>query len=192
MAQLLLGLDVGGSSIKAGIVDIEARRLVGELISAPTPQPSTPSGLMSVLQQLSERLPNGQGSIGVAFPSVVKRGKVRTAANIHHSWIGTDAVALAAKVLGRPAECLNDADAAGFAEMRWGAGKDEAGMVFMLTFGTGIGEVSTLNQLNAALAADNLQASINTTGQISIATTNNAASSTIGAVTTTGRSDCKV
>jgi polyphosphate glucokinase len=139
MTRKIQGFDVGGSSVKAGLVDVEGGRLVGELISAPTPQPATPGDVMEVIAALSRGMPEPGAGVGIALPSVVQKGKVRTAANIDHSWIGTDAVALAAQVLGRAVECLNDADAAGFAEMRWGSGKGEAGMVFMLTFGTGIG-----------------------------------------------------
>ena len=84
-------------------------------------------------------MPESEPGIGIALPSVVQKGHVKTAANIDHSWIGTDAAALALKVVGRHAEVLNDADAAGVAEMRWGAGKGDDGVVFMLTFGTGIG-----------------------------------------------------
>src|SRR5277367_1169197 len=132
MTRKIQGFDVGGSSVKAGLVDVDAGRLVGELMSAPTPNPSTPASVMEVIAGLSRQMPEPGAGVGIALPSVVQKGKVRTAANIEHGWIGTDAAALAAKVLGRPAECLNDADAAGFAEMRWGAGKDEAGVVFML------------------------------------------------------------
>jgi polyphosphate glucokinase len=139
MTRKIQGFDVGGSSVKAGLVDVEGGRLIGELLSARTPQPATPQGVMEVIAALSRSMPEAGEGVGIALPSVVQRGNVRTAANIDHSWIGTDAAALAAKVLGRPAECLNDADAAGFAEMRWGAGKGENGVVFMLTFGTGIG-----------------------------------------------------
>lgn len=139
MTRKIQGFDVGGSSVKAGLVDVEGGRLVGELISAPTPQPATPAGVMEVIAGLSPRLPEPGEAVGIALPSVVQKGHVRTAANIDRSWIGTDAAALAAAVLGRPAECLNDADAAGVAEMRWGAGRGEMGVVFMLTFGTGIG-----------------------------------------------------
>jgi polyphosphate glucokinase len=139
MTRKIQGFDVGGSSVKAGLVDVDAGRLVGELISAPTPKPATPQGVMEVIAELSRRLPEAGRGVGIALPSVVQKGKVRTAANIDHAWIGTDAAALALEVLGRPGECLNDADAAGFAEMRWGAGRGETGVVFMLTFGTGIG-----------------------------------------------------
>jgi polyphosphate glucokinase len=139
MSRKIQGFDVGGSSVKAGLVDIDAGQIVGELMSAATPRPATPQGVMEVIAGLSRRMPEPGGGVGIALPSVVQKGVARTAANIDQAWVGTDAAALAAQVLRRPAECLNDADAAGFAEMRWGAGKGVTGMVFMLTFGTGIG-----------------------------------------------------
>ena len=135
----VLGIDVGGSSVKAGLVDVEAGRLSGELISAPTPRPSPPTALMPVIAGLAERLPAPAGTVGIAFPSVIKQGIVRTAANIDPAWIGTDGAALASRTLGRPALLLNDADAAGIAEMRWGAGRGFDGTVIMVTLGTGIG-----------------------------------------------------
>jgi polyphosphate glucokinase len=112
---------------------------VGEMISAPTPRPSTPERLATVIAGLATRLPQATGSVGVAFPSVVRHGVIRTAANIDHSWLGADGAAVVGRVLNRPVTFLNDADAAGLAEMRWGAGKDVRGTVLMLTFGTGIG-----------------------------------------------------
>ena len=139
MSRQLLGIDVGGSSIKAGLVDVDAGRLVGELISAPTPQPSTPAALLAVFEALAARLPGSEGTVGIAFPSVIKHGMVRTAANIDPSWIGVDGSALARRALERPALFLNDADAAGVAEVKWGAGRGTQGTVIMLTFGTGIG-----------------------------------------------------
>jgi polyphosphate glucokinase len=139
MPRQYLGIDVGGSSIKAGLVDLDAGRLVGDLNSAPTPQPSTPAAMLGVFQELVGRFPGSQGKVGIAMPSVVKHGKVCTAANIDKSWIGVDGPALVQEPLGRPAIFLNDADAAGVAEVRWGAGKGTKGTVIMLTFGTGIG-----------------------------------------------------
>jgi polyphosphate glucokinase len=138
MARILLGVDVGGSSVKAGLADVEGGHLVGELLSAATPVPSTPQGLMPVVAGLAARLP-ASGPVGICFPSVVKNGKVRTAANIDATWLGADGAALATQALGRPVVFLNDADAAGIAEMRWGAGRGVSGPVVMLTFGTGIG-----------------------------------------------------
>lgn len=139
MTCQFLGMDVGGSSIKAGLVDIDAGRLVGELISAPTPQPATPGAMLPVFAGLAARLPGSQGPVGIAFPSVIQQGKVLTAANIDNGWIGVDGAALLEKSLGRPAVFLNDADAAGVAEVKWGAGRGTRGTVIMLTFGTGIG-----------------------------------------------------
>ncbi|HSY04692.1 MAG TPA: ROK family protein [Steroidobacteraceae bacterium] len=139
MTHLVLGIDVGGSAVKAGLVDVDAGRVSGELIAAPTPRPSPPAALMPVIAGLAARLPGATGSAGIAFPSVVKHGIVRTAANIDASWIGCDGAALAARALGRPALLLNDADAAGIAEMRWGAGRGCDGTVIMVTLGTGIG-----------------------------------------------------
>jgi len=139
MPRQLIGIDVGGSSIKAGLVDLDAGRLVGDLSSAPTPQPSSPAAMLAVFQELVGRFPGAQGNVGIAMPSVVKHGKVCTAANIDRGWIGVDGPALVEKPLGRPAIFLNDADAAGVAEVTWGAGKGMKGTIIMLTFGTGIG-----------------------------------------------------
>ena len=136
--MILLGIDVGGSSIKAGLVDVAARRLNGELVAMPTPQPSTPEAMMKVVAALAEQLPS-TGPVGFAFPSVVKQGKARTAAHIDAGWVGADGSELLKRALGRPGVFLNDADAAGLAEMSCGAGRDTPGTVIMLTFGTGIG-----------------------------------------------------
>ena len=139
MTAEVLGIDVGGSSVKAGLVDVQQGRLRGSLISAPTPRPCTPASLMPVLVALAGRLDGVRSRAGVAFPSVIKGGTAFTAANIDHSWIGTNGEALAAEALGRPVLMLNDADAAGIAEMRFGSGRGCSGNVIMLTLGTGIG-----------------------------------------------------
>jgi len=139
MTGKVLGIDVGGSSIKAGVVDTDAGELLGGLISAPTPRPATPDAMMPVIASLAQRLPEATGRIGLAFPSVVKHGRALTAANVDHAWIGTDGAALVRRTLNRQALFLNDADAAGLAEMRLGAGRGARGTVIMLTFGTGIG-----------------------------------------------------
>jgi polyphosphate glucokinase len=139
MTRRLLGIDVGGSFIKAGVVDVDGGRLEGEVISAPTPQPSTPEAMMPTIAALAAKLPAAAGRVGLAFPVVVKSGRARTAANIDRSWIGADGAALIRRTLEREALFLNDADAAGIAEMRLGAGRGHNGSVVMLTFGTGIG-----------------------------------------------------
>jgi polyphosphate glucokinase len=134
----VLGIDVGGSSIKGGLVDVAAGRLVGEIAHVPTPKPSVPEAVMNQVAVLGKKLPPAE-AVGFAFPSVVKNNIARTAANVDHGWIGADGVKLARAALGLPAVFLNDADAAGVAEMRWGAGRGTPGTVIMLTFGTGIG-----------------------------------------------------
>jgi polyphosphate glucokinase len=139
VTQLVLGIDVGGTSVKAGLVDVAKGRVSGQLIAAPTPVPATPAALTQVMSALAAQLPDSSGRVGVAFPSVIKGGIAYTAANIDASWIGTDGAALAEQALGRPVLFLNDADAAGIAEMRFGSGRDCSGTVIMLTFGTGIG-----------------------------------------------------
>jgi len=139
MTRQFIGLDVGGSSVKAGLADLDAGRLVGNLISAPTPQPSTPAAMLPVFKGLVDRLPGSTGAVGIAFPSVVKHGKVCTAANVDHGWIGLHGPDYVQDTIGRPVVFLNDADAAGVAEVKWGAGRGKKGLVIMLTFGTGIG-----------------------------------------------------
>jgi len=133
----VLGIDVGGSSIKGGLVDVSTGKLLGEG-HVPTPKPSAPEAVMKQVAVLGQQLPGAQ-AVGFAFPSVVKNNIARTAANVDQGWIGADGVKLARATLGLPAVFLNDADAAGIAEMRWGAGRDTPGTVIMLTFGTGIG-----------------------------------------------------
>jgi polyphosphate glucokinase len=145
MSQNLLGIDVGGSSVKAGVVDVTTGQLLGEMISAPTPKASTPDRLAAVIVDLAARLPQARGSVGVAFPSVVRNGVIRTAANIDQSWLGANGAAVVGLALNRPVVFLNDADAAGVAEMRWGAGMGVTGTAIMLTFGTGIGSALFVN-----------------------------------------------
>jgi polyphosphate glucokinase len=134
----VLGIDVGGSSIKGGLVDVSTGRLVSEIVHVPTPKPATPAEVMKQVAVLGAKVPGAQAA-GFAFPSVVKRNVARTAANVDHGCIGTDGAALASATLGVPTVFLNDADAAGVAEIAWGAGRDTRGTVIMLTLGTGIG-----------------------------------------------------
>jgi len=104
MAGEVLGIDVGGSSVKAGLVDVQRGTVTGTLSSAPTPRPCTPAALMPVLVALEARLGGASGRVGVAFPSVIKSGTAFTAANIDVSWIGTNGAALAAEALGHFAQ----------------------------------------------------------------------------------------
>jgi len=133
-----LGIDIGGSAIKAGIVDLDAGSAVVERLEVATPQPATPAAIARVIGEVSRRL-HAEGPIGITFPAVIRHGIVGSAANVDASWIGTDGDALFAAATGRPVFLINDADAAGIAEMRFGAGRDRGGTVIMVTFGTGIG-----------------------------------------------------
>lgn len=141
------GVDVGGSGIKGGLVDLEAGALDGERLRIATPQPSTPDAVADVVAEIVAKF-EWTGPVGVTLPCVVKHGVALTAANVSKHWVDTDARALFAKRLGRSVEdvvVLNDADAAGMAEMKYGAGVDRDGLVVLLTFGTGIGSALFLD-----------------------------------------------
>jgi polyphosphate glucokinase len=144
--RLAIGVDVGGSGIKTGAVDLDTGELVSERLRVVTPQPATPEAVIASIARLVRRtrqaveLPAGTAvPIGVDVPCVVIDGVTRTAANIDPAWIGHPAEASLAKALKQPVIVLNDADAAGLAEMRFGAGKDQPGVVLVLTLGTGVG-----------------------------------------------------
>ena len=134
----ILAFDVGGSFVKAGLVDAGADRLTGEILRRATPANAAPEAVMDLLAAMARELPS-DGPVGLAFPAVAQRGYARTAANIDQRWIGTDARGLLEARLGRPVAFLNDADAAGIAEMTLGAGRGRDGTVMVLTLGTGIG-----------------------------------------------------
>ncbi|GAA3038243.1 polyphosphate--glucose phosphotransferase [Actinokineospora globicatena] len=141
------GVDIGGSGIKGCEVDLDAGALVGDRLRIPTPEPSTPDAVAEVVAEIVERF-GWTGPVGVTLPAVVKRGVAHSAANIDKGWIGTDAAALFAKRLGRPegdVVVLNDADAAGIAEINYGRTDDREGVVVLLTFGTGIGSALFLD-----------------------------------------------
>jgi polyphosphate glucokinase len=133
------GIDVGGSGTKGGIVDLDTGQLIGDRIKLLTPQPATPSAVVKTIGELVNAF-GWTGPLGVTYPGVVTHGVVQTAANVHKSWIGTSARdIISAELDGQDVTVLNDADAAGLAEERYGAGKGHTGLVVVLTFGTGIG-----------------------------------------------------
>lgn len=136
--NILLGIDIGGTGIKGAPVDIRTGQLIGERLRILTPQPATPAAVADVIAEIVAAF-DVAGPIGVTFPAVVRQGVVRSAANVDRAWIGIDAAALIGTRLGRPVIVLNDADAAGLAEMTFGAGRGRPGVVVMVTFGTGIG-----------------------------------------------------
>jgi polyphosphate glucokinase len=133
------GIDVGGSGIKGGIVDMDTGLLIGERIKVLTPQPATPSAVAKAIAEVVTGF-GWTGPLGVTYPGVVTHGVVHTAANVDKSWIGTNArEVISAELNGQDVTILNDADAAGLAEERYGAGREQSGLVVLLTFGTGIG-----------------------------------------------------
>jgi polyphosphate glucokinase len=135
------GVDIGGSGIKGAPVDLAAGTFNAERLRIPTPQPSTPDPVADVVAQVVANFGDAAGTapVGVTFPAVIQHGVARTAANVDKSWIGTDVDALLTERLGRSVHVVNDADAAGYAEARFGAAKGVDGVVFMATLGTGIG-----------------------------------------------------
>lgn len=140
-----LGVDVGGTGIKAAVVDLARGELVGERLTRPTPQPATPDAVAAVVAEMVAEL--GQpGPVGVALPSVIHEGVTRIAHNIDPEWIGCDVVELFGRHLpDRPVLTLNDADAAGLTEVHYGAAEGVDGLVILLTFGTGIGSALLLD-----------------------------------------------
>jgi len=132
------GVDIGGSGIKGCLVDLEKGELQGERLRIETPQPALPQGVYDVVGRIVEHF-EWQGRGGGTFPRVLKHGVAHTPANVDKTWLGTDVTAGLDAVLPGGVQTLNDADAAGLAEMRYGAGRDKKGVVLMLTFGTGIG-----------------------------------------------------
>jgi polyphosphate glucokinase len=137
--DLPFGIDFGGSGIKGAPVDLERGEFAAERERTPTPQPSTPDAVAGVLAELLARFPESEGPVGVTVPGVVRHGVVHSAANIDRTWLGADADALFTKATGRDVHVVNDADAAGLAEVRYGAARGRNGLVIVTTLGTGIG-----------------------------------------------------
>ncbi|WP_420595769.1 polyphosphate--glucose phosphotransferase [Deinococcus sp.] len=135
---VILGIDIGGSGIKGAPVDTQTGQLVAERHRIPTPNGAKAPDVAEVVAELVKHFEHS-GPVGVTFPGVVQHGVTLSAANVDKGWVGLDADDLFTKATGQPVTLLNDADAAGLAEARFGAGKGEIGSVMLLTFGTGIG-----------------------------------------------------
>src|SRR3954451_1701180 len=138
------GVDIGGSGIKGAIVDLETGDLATERVKYLTPNPSTPELVAEVVARLV-REAGWAGDLGATFPAVIKNGVAKSAANVDKSWIGTDVDKVFTDITDCDVTVLNDADAAGIAEARFGAAKGVGGVVIMLTFGTGIGSALLLD-----------------------------------------------
>ena len=134
----ILGIDIGGSGIKGAPVDVANGALAAERHRVPTPQPATPEMVAQMVAELARHFAYS-GPIGCTFPAIIKNGVAYSAANVDPTWIGTNADALFEQYTQHPVTVLNDADAAGLAEMRFGAGQAQRGVVMMITLGTGIG-----------------------------------------------------
>ena len=145
-ADLAIGIDIGGTGTKGGIVDLRTGDLVSPRFRIPTPKPATPEAVAAVVAEIVTELqsrelaPAPDSAIGVDFPAVVKNGMVFSAANVDESWINTDLEAVMSAALnGRKVYGINDADAAGLAEATYGQGRDKDGLIAVITLGTGIG-----------------------------------------------------
>jgi polyphosphate glucokinase len=134
----VLGIDIGGTGIKGAPVDTRRGVLLDRRHRILTPKPATPEAVVDVVVDIVDHF-KWKGAVGVTFPGVVKRGVTLTAVNLDPHWIGLDADALFTDKLGLAVHLINDADAAGLAEMKFGAGKDHKGVVVLVTLGTGLG-----------------------------------------------------
>ncbi len=134
----VLGIDFGGSGIKGAIVDTDTGKMLTERHRIITPQPATPQSVADTIQQLVKHF-NYEGPIGCGFPALINNGVAMSASNIDKSWIQVNAEQLFSATTGMPVFVVNDADAAGIAELRFGAGNGAPGVVLLLTIGTGIG-----------------------------------------------------
>jgi len=133
-----LGIDVGGSGVKGALVDLDRGDLASDRLRIPTPQPATPEAVLGAVGKIVDHF-GWDGPVGCGFPGVVRHGAIHTAANLDPTWIGTDLREVLSRATACPVTVLNDADAAGLAEVRYGAGRGRRGVVLMLTLGTGIG-----------------------------------------------------
>ena len=134
-----LGIDIGGSGIKGAPIDVLSGALAADRRRIPTPRPALAESVSRTLREIVGAFPGVTGPVGCAFPGIVISDRIHSAANLDGSWIGVDAGARFSEACGRPVVMINDADAAGLAEARFGAAAGRSGVVLVLTLGTGIG-----------------------------------------------------
>jgi len=141
MTKKAIGIDIGGTGIKGALVDLRSGEIIGKRLRYETPAGGHPADVAAVVAQIVKELKVNvrQVPVGICFPAVVRHGITLSAANVSQDWIGFDAEGLFSKTLGRTVHVINDADAAGVAEIKFGAGKGKSGVVIMTTLGTGIG-----------------------------------------------------
>ena len=151
LTETLIGIDIGGTGIKGGLVDPAQGTLLAGPVHVPTPQPATPAAVAEAVAQVVDSLahlpdaPAPHAPVGIAFPGIIRHGVVHSAANVDDGWLDTDIVTFLGDGLGRPVEVINDADAAGLAESRYGAGAGITGTILVITLGTGIGSAFIFN-----------------------------------------------
>ncbi|MFM1956941.1 MAG: hypothetical protein RLZ41_340 [Actinomycetota bacterium] len=147
MSKKAIGIDIGGTGIKGAVVNLKDGSLIGERVRHETPAGGKPGDIAKVVAKLISELPNAKSDmlVGICFPAIVRNGITMSAANVSKEWIGLDADALFTQELKRPVHVINDADAAGVAEIKFGAGQDVEGLVIMTTLGTGIGSALFMN-----------------------------------------------
>lgn len=141
----VLGIDIGGSGIKGAVVDTSTGKFIAERHRLDTPKRATPKAMAETVREIAQHF-SWKGRIGCGMPGPIKQGRVLTANNLHKSWIDTEAAPLYAKATGCKVTVINDADAAGLAEMKLGAGKKHSGVVVIVTLGTGIGSALFVNR----------------------------------------------
>ncbi len=140
MSKKAIGVDIGGTGIKAAVVDTKAGELISDRKRVATPEGARPDAIANAVKEIVASLEQKpERPVGICFPAIVQHGKTQSAANVSDDWIGLDASGLFSEVLGRHTHVLNDADAAGVAEIKFGAGRKRSGLVIMTTLGTGIG-----------------------------------------------------
>lgn len=150
-ATSIIGIDIGGTGIKGGIVDLHSGTVIGERYRVDTPKPSTPAAVVAAVSEVvgelmtRENAPVKDTPVGITFPAIIAHGRAQSAANVDRSWIGSDVESILGSELGRDVHVLNDADAAGLAEARYGAGRGVDGTVLVITLGTGIGSAFIYN-----------------------------------------------
>lgn len=140
-----VGVDIGGTGVKAALVDVDSGKLLSERLKVATPEGGEPEDIVAAVAYLLGQLGEPQVEIGVTFPAVVRHGRTMSAANVSEKWIGLQAESLFEEALGRDITFVNDADAAGVAEQQYGAAKDQGGLVIVTTLGTGIGSAFIFN-----------------------------------------------
>lgn len=147
MSKKGIGIDIGGTGIKGALVDLKNGTLIGDRIRVETPEGGQPEDIANVVAKLVDQLPGAHRNIqmGICFPAVVQHGVTMSAANVSKDWIGLDADRLFESILNREVHVVNDADAAGYAEIKYGAGKRRDGLIIMTTLGTGIGTALFMN-----------------------------------------------